>query len=107
MNTETRAAIYVRSAADPDGHQAQLQLEALRAFAHRLGYAIADDHVYIEAPASGLRHGPVLRRLEVDARAYQFDALLVTDLARLGRRPATVAAFVAALRDAEVRIITP
>ena len=76
-----RAALYCRVSTDKQG--VDLQLEELRRFAARRGWAVAD--VYTDVISGTTTRRPGLDRLLTGAHAGEFEVIAVWKLDRLGR----------------------
>jgi DNA invertase Pin-like site-specific DNA recombinase len=102
--TPRRIAIYARTAADDDtGTACARQVHQLRASIA----ARAEPRIYADAARSGIdAERPGLRRLLEAATRGEIDCVLVRDLARLARSPATLASVLTELGDAGVTVET-
>lgn len=77
----TTAAIYARVST---GRQdTEIQLAALRQYAHRAGYTVTDE--YVDQASGKNTNRPAFREMMQDARKRRYKILLVWKLDRLGR----------------------
>jgi DNA invertase Pin-like site-specific DNA recombinase len=109
----TTAAIYARKSTDDDRDQRNKsvtrQVEHARAYAASKGWAVSDDHVYVDDGISGaeFENRPAFAKLIADLpkrRTPPFDVLVMSEASRLGRDQQRTVYFLAHIRDAGVRI---
>jgi site-specific DNA recombinase len=85
------AAIYARKTSDDEAEGVARQVDAARAFASQMGWAVAADHVYLDDGISGADSDRLKgRRALLSAcvsRPRPFDAVIVRDDSRLSREP--------------------
>jgi site-specific DNA recombinase len=111
------AAIYARKSADQSGvsdeqKSVARQVEHARQYAERKGWSIAEDHVYVDDGISGAeferRPGYValMRSLDTKPRRAPFNALIISDLDRLGREQMELGYALKQISEAGVRIFS-
>lgn len=82
--THVRVALYGRVSTLDKGQDVNLQLNELREYSERRGWAIVDQ--YVDNGVSGAQESrPELNRLMADAKKRKFDAIAVWKLDRFGR----------------------
>src|SRR5215471_11292780 len=103
-----KVAIYARYSSENQRPESIIdQIRACEELAAARGYVADPSHVYRDEAKSGaLRDRPGLEALLVSARARQFEAVLVDDLARLSRDNHFLLPLYAEFRFNGVRIIS-
>src|SRR5216684_1683405 len=112
MNRKTLvAALYVRNS-DPskkDTEEQQAQVDALLAYAKKMGYATEERLIYKDA-ISALKfpywERPALMRLWDDAERGSFDIVLCTEFFRLARKSAEQYAIMEYLKRFKVEVVS-
>ena len=90
-----KAAIYARKSTDDDraedNQSVTRQVDRARAYAEAKGWAVDDEHVYIDDGISGaeFKNRPALLRMLNDLR--EFDVIVTSELSRLGREQSQTA----------------
>lgn len=103
MQQKKRAAAYCRIAL-PDVSAMNCQKEYLQCYALSQGYG--DLAIYEDNGANGLTlDRPGFRLLEADIQAGKIDAVLVRDIARIGRNLPDVVGWMNELRRHGVRLV--
>src|SRR5438876_5770596 len=106
------AAIYARKSTDQAGagdksDSIERQLEHSRMYAAREGWAVADEHVYIDDGISGaefLKRPGFVRLMNALKPRPPFQVLVMSEEARLGREQIEVAYALKQLAQAGVRV---
>lgn len=81
-----RAALYARVSTAGHGQDTGLQVEALRRLADQRGWAVANEHVFVDEGVSGAQDcRPALDRMMAEARAGKLDAVAVWKFDRFAR----------------------
>lgn len=91
-----RAGIYVRISSDPSGQRLGVtrQLDACRAKAEALGWAVVGVYEDNDVSATGRTPRPRYEAMLTDLEAARLDAVVVWDLDRLTRRPIEIEHFI-------------
>lgn len=107
-------AIYARKSPDHNGLAAEearsvkRQVEHSRAYAARKGWAVADEHVYVDDQTSGALFGAgrpgLARLLNALAARPPFQVLVMSEESRLGRESIETAWTLKRITDAGVRV---
>ena len=86
------AAVYARKSNDQniadEEKSVTRQVERARAYAERKGWAVADEHVYVDDGVSGadfVRRAGYLRLMNALGRRAPFQVLVMMEQSRLGR----------------------
>jgi site-specific DNA recombinase len=103
-----KVAIYARYSSDNQRPESiEDQIHACQELAATLGYILDPTHIYKDEAKSGaLKDRPALDALLANARARQFEAVLVDDLSRLSRDNHFLLTLYAEFRFNGVRIIS-
>ena len=110
----TTAAIYARKSTEQvgvsdDQKSVARQIEHARQYAARNGWTVPDEHVYVDDGISGAEFANrpgFLRLMNVLKRRAPFEALIVSELSRLGREQFDTGYAVKQLSQAGVRIFS-
>ena len=100
-----RAATYARTSTMQN---ASRQINDATAYATQQGWAVAEEHIYVDPRASGVQYdtGPgLVRLLNVVNSLPPFQVLLITDASRLGRDPIKTADVLEQIGEAGVQIL--
>lgn len=108
------AAVYARKSPDHNGVTAEearsvkRQVEHSRAYAARKGWAVAEEHIYVDDQTSGALFGAgrpgLARLLNALAPRPPFQVLVMSEEARLGREAIEMAWTLKRITDAGVRV---
>ena len=103
-----KVAIYARYSSDNQRPESiEDQIRACQELAASRGYVLDPTHIYKDEAKSGaLKDRPALDALLANARARQFEAVLVDDLSRLSRDNHFLLTLYAEFRFNDVRIIS-
>ncbi len=100
-----RAAIYARTSTMQN---ASRQINDATAYATQKGWAVTEEHIYVDPGASGVEYDTrpgLLRLLNVVKSRPPFQVLLITDASRLGRDPIQTADVIKQIGEARVRVL--
>jgi site-specific DNA recombinase len=105
------AAIYARKSTEQnvsdDEKSVSRQIETARAFAARRGWTVADKHVYVDDAVSGAewkgRHALNALLATLEPRA-PFQALIVSEISRIGRDAVRTPAVIQQIEEADVEV---
>ena len=104
---EMNAAVYARYSSDAQNPRSlDDQVHECKAYASGRGWAVAGQHVYLDAALSGSdTNRPAYLQLKQDALEGQFEHIVVDDLSRLGRDMAESAAIFQELTELGVSLV--
>jgi DNA invertase Pin-like site-specific DNA recombinase len=101
----TRAAIYARTSTVQN---ASRQINDATAYATQKGWAVTEEHIYVDPGASGVQYDTrpgLVRLLNVLKSRPPFQVLLITDASRLGRNAMKTANVLEQIVNAGVQIL--
>src|SRR5262247_1234485 len=100
-----RAAIYARTSTM---QHASRQIKDATAYATQKGWAVTEEHTYVDPGASGVQYDTrpgLVRLLNVVKSRPPFEVLLVADASRLGRARVKTAEVLEQVAKAGVRVL--